>query len=471
MDNSGARVFKRRRQNLAEGVPGLAIVLAGGWERLRNPSNTWPFRVESHVLYLAGQLPPGAFLAIMPNASGMVEGRIYLEPVSLDDAVWSGPGESWSELEQRTGATVHPLSELPADVQAVGLDKWASLPVQDPRSQAYLEDLLGRRVDIGTNENDRRLALGMVQCRLIHDEAAQRNLKEAGKRTVEAHLAGLAVLRPGRDECDVHAAMMRVAYSGGGNVAFAPIISQASERLHQPAIGGELQSEALLLVDFGVEDIAGWAGDVTNTWPVSGRFTQRQRELFDIVVRAYDECVAMLKPGVRYRCVHMHAAKVLTEGLVRLGILKGDVDKLLDCDAHALFFVHGIGHLLGLDVHDMEDLGDLAGYQEGRVRSTRFGLNCLRLDRDLQAGMALTVEPGLYFIPELLDNPDIRAKYKECVDWQKVEQYRGVRGIRFERDFLITETGAECLNPGLPGSSEEVEQVYQQLIGCVDKKG
>lgn len=471
MDSSVAEVFSRRRQRLADSVGDLPIVLAGGWERLRNPSNTWPFRTESHVLYLMGQLPPGAFITILPQGTDAAEARLYLEPVSLDDAVWSGSGEPWPALELRTGATVHPLSELKAYIQAVGQEKWASLPVQDPRAQGVLEDLLDRRLDIKSHDNDRRLALGMVQCRLVHDAAAQRELKDAGKRTVEAHLAGLAVLRPGQDECDVHAEMMRVAYGQGGNVSFAPIISQASERLHQPAIGGELQPEALLLVDFGVENAAGWAGDVTNTWPVSGRFTPRQRELFDIVVQAYNECVAMLKPGVRYRCVHMHAAKVLTKGLVRLGILKGEVDQLVDRDAHALFFVHGIGHLLGLDVHDMEDLGDFAGYQEGRVRSTRFGLNCLRLDRDLQAGMALTIEPGLYFIPELLDNQETRAKYRDCVDWQKVEQYRGVRGIRFERDFLITETGAECLNPGLPGSSAEVELVYQQLMTCDGKRG
>ena len=445
-------LYAERRRRLTARLSDHPVILANGWERLRNPSNTFNFRGESHVIYLAGQLPPGAFLTLHGG-----DVRVYLEPISVEDAVWSGPGESWTVLEGLHEAVVHPLSELDGYVEELGTDNWASLPVQDPRAQSFLCRMLKRTPDINGDERDKRLAEALVECRLINDAASIAELRCAGCLSVEAHLAGMRAVKAGRDECDVLAAMMRILNRAGASVSFAPIITMAGERLHQPRVGGTLRDGALLLVDFGAETASGWAGDITNTWPIAGKFTKEQRAVFDIVVSAYNECVSMLKPGRRYLDVHMRAAEVLAEGLKDLGILRGSVSELLERDAHAFFFPHGIGHLMGLDVHDMEDLGDLAGYQKGRTRSKRFGLNCLRLDRDLCQGMVMTVEPGLYFIPELLDNPKIHAEYGDCIDWEKVELYRGVRGIRFERDHLITADGSECLTPGLPADAAEIE--------------
>lgn len=446
-------LYAERRRRLAAQLPDVPIVLANGWERLRNPSNTFNFRGESHVIYLAGQLPPGSFLTLHGG-----DVRVYLEPVSVEDAVWSGPGESWTVLSGLHEASIRPLSELAGYIEELGADSWSSLPVQDPRALNYLCRLLKRNPDCGGDERDKRLAEALVECRLINDAASIAELRCAGLMTVEAHMAGMRAIKAGKDECDVLAAMMRVLNRAGASVSFAPIITMAGERLHQPHVGGTLQDGALLLVDFGAETASGWAGDVTNTWPIAGKFTKEQRAVFDVVTAAYDECVSMLQPGRRYLDVHMRAAEVLAEGLMDLGILRGSVSELLERDAHAFFFPHGIGHLMGLDVHDMEDLGDIAGYQKGRVRSKRFGLNCLRLDRDLCPGMVMTVEPGLYFIPELLDKAEIRADYSDCIDWDKVELYRGVRGIRFERDHLITADGSECLTPGLPKCASEIEE-------------
>ncbi|MBQ7568288.1 aminopeptidase P N-terminal domain-containing protein [bacterium] len=454
--------FSERRRRLTSQLSGIPVILANGWERLRNPSNTYNFRGESHVIYLAGKLPAGAFITL--NGDDV---RVYLEPVSVDDAVWSGPGESWEVLAERHEASIRPLSELGGYIGELGRDQWASLPVQDPKAQAYLTDLLGRSPNFKQYERDRKLAEAMVECRLINDEFSIAELRRAGKLSVEAHFAGVQVVsrhaarvsRRANDERDVLTAMMEVLHWQGAEVSFAPIITIAGERLHQPHIGGSLNSGSLLLVDFGAETENGWAGDITNTWPLCGEFKPEERAVFDTVVAAYNACVSMLKPGRRYLDVHMRAAEVLAEGLKDMGILRGSTAELLERDAHAFFFPHGIGHLMGLDVHDMEDLGDIAGYQKGRVRSKRFGLNCLRLDRDLRAGMALTVEPGIYFIPELLDNPQIRAEYKDCIDWDRVEKYRGVRGIRFERDHLITADGSECLTPGLPANADEVEKL------------
>ena len=214
-----------------------------------------------------------------------------------------------------------------------------------------------------------------------------------------------------------------------------------------------------MLADVGAEAPSGWASDITRTWPVSGRFSPTQRAIYDVVLAAHDACIAAANPGVEYRELHLLACRVLAAGLVELGILRGEPDSLVEQDAHALFFPHGVGHLLGLDVHDMEDLGDIAGYAPGRRRSDRFGLAYLRLDRPLQPDMAITVEPGFYLVPSILQNPDHRERYRTVVNWERLAQFADVRGIRIEDDVLITPSGCEVLTAALPTVAPQIEQL------------
>jgi Xaa-Pro aminopeptidase len=218
-----------------------------------------------------------------------------------------------------------------------------------------------------------------------------------------------------------------------------------------------LQTGDLLLADVGAETPLGWAADITRTWAVSGKFSETQRDLYQVVLAAHDACIEKIHPGVEYRDIHFLAAQIIAEGLVNLGILKGNPDDLVAMDAHALFFPHGIGHLLGLDVHDMEDLGDLAGYEPGRVRSDRFGLGYLRLDRPLRPGMLVTIEPGFYQVPAILNHPDLHHKYQKVVNWERLEQFADIRGIRIEDDVLVTESGSKVLTAALPSKLEEIE--------------
>jgi Xaa-Pro aminopeptidase len=227
-----------------------------------------------------------------------------------------------------------------------------------------------------------------------------------------------------------------------------------NEQYHHPVQPGDL-----LLADVGAETPFGWAADVTRTWPVSGKFSPTQRDVYDIVLAAHDACINAVKPGVEYQDIHLLAAKIIAQGLVDLGILKGNPESLVEQDAHALFFPHGVGHILGLDVHDMEDLGDLAGYAPGRSRSERFGLGFLRLNRPLQAGMLVTIEPGFYQVPGILNQPEYREKYNDLVNWQRLEQFADVRGIRIEDDVLVTETGADVLTAKLPTDATAIEQL------------
>jgi Xaa-Pro aminopeptidase len=229
--------------------------------------------------------------------------------------------------------------------------------------------------------------------------------------------------------------------------------------LHNEAHGNLLAVGDLLLADVGAETPAGWAGDVTRTWPVGGRYSTEQAEIYDVVLGAQRAAIAAVRPGVRYRDIHVLATEALARGLREVGILRGDpLERARDGTA-ALLFPHGVGHLLGLDVHDMEDLGDLAGYAPGRSRSAEPGLRYLRLDRDLTAAMAVTIEPGIYFIPALLDDQDLRRRTTDRIDWSQVERFRGLRGIRIEDDILVTPTGAEVLTASIPKDRNEVETV------------
>lgn len=304
---------------------------------------------------------------------------------------------------------------------------------------------------------DKALAEAMVALRLTHDDGAIAEIQRAAQVSVQAHRAGMGATAPGKCEASVRAAMEAVIMGHGMACAYNSIVTVHGEVLHNEVYHHRLQSGDLLLADVGAEAPSGWASDITRTWPVGGTFSSTQRDVYNVVLAAHDACIAAARPGVEYRDLHLLACRTLAEGLVELGILVGSPDSLVAQDAHALFFPHGVGHLLGLDVHDMEDLGDLAGYAPGRARSDRFGLAFLRLDRPLQAGMVVTVEPGFYQVPAILNDPTRRECYKDLVDWQRLAQFSDVRGIRIEDDVLITPTGHEVLTADLPTAATSVE--------------
>ena len=271
----------------------------------------------------------------------------------------------------------------------------------------------------------------------------------------------MKVTKTAQLEAQVRAAMEAVIISHNMTCSYNSIVTVQGEVLHNEHYHHSLQNGDLLLADVGAETPMGWAADITRTWPVSGTFSPTQRDIYQVVLNAHDSCINAIKPGIEYQDIHRIAATVITEGLVELGILKGTVEDLVNQDAHALFFPHGIGHLLGLDVHDMEDLGDLAGYEPGRVRSERFGWCFLRLNRLLKPGMLVTIEPGFYQVPAILNNPKNREKYQTIVNWERLEQFADVRGIRIEDDVLVTETGTEILTQNLPTALEEIEALVQ----------
>ncbi len=245
-------------------------------------------------------------------------------------------------------------------------------------------------------------------------------------------------------------------------LAFQPIVTVRGEVLHNESYANTLSAADMLLIDSGAESRRCYASDVTRTFPVNGHFEPQQRDIYEVVLAAQLAAITTASPEVTNRDVHLMAARTIASGLTDVGLMRGDPDAAVEAGAHALFFPHGIGHMLGLDVHDMEDLGDEVGYPAGESRSTQFGLNALRLARRLEPGFVITVEPGIYFIPALIDRWRAEGRHADFIRYDKVQAFRGFGGVRIEDDVLITETGSRVLGPGIPKSVDEVEQAVRQ---------
>lgn len=449
-----ATTLRDRRQRLAR-IIDFPVILWSGQRSPRNfPANPFPFRASSHFLYFAGL--PLENAAIFLN-NGKLE--LFVDEASPSSALWHGEMPKREEIARAIGADdAFPLSELPSKATDA-----ATIAVQDAATYAQQTQILNRAVAPANAPEgiDRKLANAIASLRLCHDVGALSELRQAAAVTVEAHKAGMAATPSAKIEAEVRGAMEGVFITHNMTCAYSSIVTVHGEVLHNEQYHHPLQPGDLLLADVGAETSMGWAADVTRTWSVTGTFSPTQRDLYEIVLAAHDACIDKIRPGIEYRDIHFLAASTIAQGLVDLGILRGRVSDLVEMDAHALFFPHGIGHLLGLDVHDMEDFGDLAGYEDGRTRSDRFGLCYLRLDRPLKPGMLVTIEPGFYQVPAILNDPSLRSKYQEVVDWERLAQFADVRGIRIEDDVLVTEEGSEVLTAALPTEASAVEQLVK----------
>jgi Xaa-Pro aminopeptidase len=445
-----AATLRRRRTRLSEQID-FPVVLWSGRSSARNfPANVYPYRASSHFLYFAG-------LPLYSAAIRLEAGRLalFMDNPTPAHILWHGQSPQRDQIAQAIGAdAAYPMSQLEPLIADA-----ATIPVQDAATRLEQSQWFQRPFTQTLENQDLELAKAIVNLRLIHDERAIAEMRQAAAVTIEAHRAGMAATPKAQTEAQIRAAMEQVITASQMTCAYSSIVTVQGEVLHSDRYGNAIQPQDLLLADVGAEAESGWASDVTRTWPISGKFSPTQRDIYDLVLSAHDRCIAAANPGVEYQDLHLLAAHIMAAGLIDLGILKGNAEDLVAQDAHALFFPHGIGHLLGLDVHDMEDLGDLAGYAEGRTRSDRFGLGYLRLNRPLRAGMVVTIEPGFYQVPALLNDPAHREKYEPLVDWERLAQFSDVRGIRIEDDLLITETGNEVLTAALPTQAEAIEQM------------
>jgi Xaa-Pro aminopeptidase len=306
------------------------------------------------------------------------------------------------------------------------------------------------------------LIKAIVKLRSAKEAVEIAEIEKACEMGVEMHKAVMRRCHAGVPELELAGIAEGVALSKGNGVSFPVILSQHGETLHNHAHNEILQKEKLLLIDAGVEGLMGYCSDYTRTLPVGGVFTQKQKEIYEIVLKANLGGIEATKPGVYYKEVHRLASKIIASGLKELGLMKGDVQEAVEQGAHALFFPHGLGHQLGLDVHDMEDLGEnYVGYDDTVQRSSIFGWAYLRMARELKPGFVMTVEPGIYFIPKLIDLWKSENKFAQFINYDKVEAYRHFGGIRIEDDVLITETGHRVLGSHLPKTVQELEEIIK----------
>lgn len=440
------QTLAQRRQRLAQRFPGPVLLWSGQPVSRNFPANVYPFRASSHFLYFAGYPLGNAVLKLDQG-----QAILFMDDAPPGAALWHGPTPSrddWATILDAVAA--YPLREL-----APHLADGAVLP-----AQVGLSGLPPGWPGAGADE----LTAAIAAVRLCHDPLALEQITAAAAVSMQAHRAGMAATPQSTTEAQVRAAMEQVIIAQGMTCAYNSIVTTHGEVLHNEQYGSPLLPGDLLLADVGAEAATGWASDITRTWPVSGRFSPSQRAIYDIVLAAHDACIAAAKPGMEYRDIHLLACYTLTTGLVDLGILRGRPEDLVAQDVHALFFPHGVGHLLGLDVHDMEDLGDVAGYAPGRDRCDRFGFKYLRLDRPLAPDMVVTIEPGFYQVPGILAPARQSGDYDPVIDWERLGQFQDVRGIRIEDDIQITEQGCKVLTAELPTQPDAVEAMVVEPL-------
>jgi Xaa-Pro aminopeptidase len=456
--------FKRRRAEFLQAIDTPVLLFAGSWISRNYPANWCPFRADSTFLFLFPSPEPNAAALFDPKDESVT---LFLDERTPEDALWHGPVPGFADLKQGIGVTaIEKRAELAAFVKKkLGKRAAQSLAIHDPVATAEAREITGEDLDyrdaarIGAKD----LIAALAKLRLLRAPEELAEMRAAAAVTQQAHALAMARTRAGIREQELVGHVEGVFARHGCVPAYNTILTVRGEVLHNHAHGNMLLDTDLVLLDAGAENPSGYCADVTRTWPVNGRFSPEAREVYDIVLAAEKAAIEAVRPGVRYRDVHMLAARVITEGLVQMGLMKGNPDALVESGAHALFFPHGVGHLIGLDVHDMEAFGDQVHYGKGRTRSQQFGTAYLRLDLDLRAGMCFTIEPGVYFVPAILHDAKFRKQFKGQVDLARAETFltmhsqRGFGGIRIEDDVHCTESGAEVLTAAIPKETVAVE--------------
>lgn len=452
-----AMTYRDRRAALRGAVPEGAILLPGSALVPKNyRDNTYPFRQDSHFLYYLGVRQPDLLAVLFPDGSEV----LYGPPEDPDDLVWHGPHPHLEDHAESAGiAATGDVGELAAvlrELVAKGVRVHYLPPYREDRT-LQLARLLGMAVDAVPHGVSKPLMRAVVAQRNRKSDAEVAEIEDALAVSREMYREAMAAIRPGATEAEVAGALQSAALAHDRQVSFNPIVSIRGEVLHNTSYANTMGDGDLLLIDSGTESPLGYASDITRTFPVGGRFEPRQRQIYEVVLAAQMAVIEAASPARTNRDLHLIAARTIAAGLKEVGLMQGDVDEAVAAGAHALFFPHGIGHMMGLDVHDMEDLGDLVGYPEGEPRSTQFGLGFLRLARRLESGFVITVEPGVYFVPALIDRWRREGLHRDFLRYDEVERWVGFGGIRIEDDVLITGDGARVLGPGIPKTVDEVE--------------
>ena len=452
--------YVERRARLRQLVGHGLIVLMGNNESPMNyPSNTYKFRQDSSFLYFFGQHRDGLVGVI--DADSGVE-TLLGDEIDIDDIVWYGEVTSVVQMAEECGvahtAPMAALTEMVAQAQKAGR-KVHFLPPYRHETMIRLHDLLGIHPSQQRDAASQELIQAVIQLRLVKSAEEIEELERAAAIGYEMHTTAMRLCRPGVTEAYIGGVLDGIAASHGSMVSFQSIVSMHGEILHGYPSERPLEAGRLLLCDAGAETREHYCSDHTRTTPISGTFTQRQKDIYNIVVDCHDLALTHARPGVRWWDVHYDVCRLMTNRLKDLGLMKGDTEAAVQAGAHALFLPHGLGHAMGMDVHDMEGLGQtFVGYDEETRPSSQFGTASLRFARRLEEGHVVTDEPGIYFIPALIDLWRKEGTNAEFLCFDEIEKYKDFGGIRIEDDVLITKDGCRFLGEKrIPYHVDEVE--------------
>lgn len=455
--------YTARRLKLKQKISDGIILLLGNVDTPMNyADNTYAFRQDSSFLYFFG-LDFQGLAGVIDTDSG--EDIIFGDDVDIEDIIWMGSQISLKEKAMAVGVNhTEPFANL-FQVITSAIQKGRRihfLPPYRAENKIRIQDLLGIAVSKQKMYASVPLIKAIVDLRSVKEDQEIAEIRKACAVGYQMHVTAMKMAKIGVLEQTIAGTIEGIAISGGGMVSFPVILSQNGETLHNHNHSQILKEGRLLLVDAGAEIGSHYASDNTRTIPVGGKFTQQQREIYELVLAANDRGRELTKPGATYLSVHLAACEVIASGLKDLGLMKGDVKEAVRNGAHAMFMPHGFGHMLGLDVHDMEDIGQIyVGYDDEIRPVDQFGTAYLRMGRRLQPGFVVTNEPGIYFIPALIEkwkNEKINADF---INFDRLENYLDFGGIRLEDDILVTQNGCEILGDRIPVSPEEVENIMR----------
>ena len=459
--------YIRRRARLQELVGEGVIILMGNNESPCNyPNNAYyPFRQDSSFLYYFGQNRDGLVGVIdVDNNRETLIG----DDIDIEDIVWYGSVDSVADMAAQVGvAHSAPMCELKKicdDARAKGRTIHF-LPPYRHDTMIQLMDLLGIHPSQQRKECSHKLRMAVIEMRSVKEDQEIEELERAAAIGYQMHTTAMRLIKPGVTEKYIGGQINGIAHSYGAHESFGTIFSQHGEIMHGAPSLAKLEAGRLVLCDCGAETVNNYCSDNTRTMPVNGKYTQRQREIYDIAVECHDYALQLSKPGMKYMDVHMGVCRLMTERLKELGLMRGDVDEAVAAGAHAMFLPHGLGHMMGMDVHDMEGLDQIyVGFdEETRPNLEQFGTNCLRMGRRLQKGFVVTDEPGIYFIPALIDDWRRSGHCAEWLNFDLLETYKDFGGIRIEDDILITDDGCRFLGKDrIPYHAKDVEDFMAQ---------
>ncbi|UBM63467.1 aminopeptidase P family protein [Candidatus Sulfidibacterium hydrothermale] len=466
-------VYTRRREQLKKELQsGVALFLGNVDAAFNYPANQYHFRQDSNFSYFFGLDNPGfAGVVDVDNNNDYIFGN----DVDIDDIIWMGKQPLVKDLAAQVGVEQSfPYSELAG---------WISKALKEGRKVHFLPPYRGETIIelsalLGIPNAEVKAAASVeliktvVKLREIKDDLEIAEIEKALLTAYYMHTTAMKMAMPGMVEQDIAGTIEGISLAMTGPVSFPIILSVDGQTLHNHSHHNTLKEGRMMVTDAGSETALHYASDITRTVPVGGKFNTRQAEIYQIVLDANLNAIDAIKPGVPYRDIHFLAARTIVDGLKAAGLMKGDTEAAVQAGAHTLFMPHGLGHMMGLDVHDMEGLGeDYVGYDDTIRRSTEFGTAYLRLAKALKPGFVLTVEPGIYFIPDLIDKFRTEGKFLDFVNYDKLESYKDFGGIRIEDDVLVTDEGKRVLGKPIPKTIADVEKTMAEPREWLKREG